>query len=80
MKKLKSILLSTKNYSDLSIFELIVLKVSLFRNIFLVSLISSKNEQKQVDLRFHSSKVEFICSFLGGNVGLKKIVSTLSDL
>ena len=31
-----------------------------------------KNEQKQVDLRFHSSKVEFVRSFFGGNVGLKK--------
>ena len=31
-----------------------------------------KNERKQVDLRFHSSKVEFVCSFFGGNVGLKK--------
>jgi hypothetical protein len=31
-----------------------------------------KNEQKQVDTRFHGSKVEFICSFCGGNVGLKK--------
>ena len=25
-----------------------------------------KNEQKQVDLRYHSSKVEFLCSFIGG--------------
>ena len=24
-----------------------------------------KNEQKQVDLRYHSSKVKFICSFFG---------------
>ena len=31
-----------------------------------------KNERKQVDLRFHSSKVEFICSFFGGNLYLKK--------
>ena len=31
-----------------------------------------KNERKQVDLRFHSSKVEFVCSFFGGNVYLKK--------
>ena len=30
-----------------------------------------KNEQKQVDLRYHSSKVEFVCSFFGRNVGLK---------
>ena len=26
-----------------------------------------KNEQKQIDLRYHSSKVEFLCSFFGGN-------------
>ena len=32
-----------------------------------------KNEQKQVDLRIHSSKVEFVPSFFGGNVGLKKL-------
>ena len=25
-----------------------------------------KNEQKQVDLRYHSSKVEFVCSCFGG--------------
>ena len=31
-----------------------------------------KNEQKQVNLRFHSSKVEFFRSFFVGNVGLKK--------
>jgi hypothetical protein len=31
-----------------------------------------KNERKQVDLRFHSSKVEFVRSFFGGNVYLKK--------
>ena len=31
-----------------------------------------KNERKQVDLRYHSSKVEFVCSFFGGNVILKK--------
>ena len=32
-----------------------------------------KNEQKQVDLRFHSSIVEFVRLFFGGNVGLKKL-------
>ena len=26
-----------------------------------------KNEWKQVDLRYHISKVEFLCSFFGGN-------------
>ena len=31
-----------------------------------------KNEGKQVNLRFHGSKVEFVCSFFGGNVSLKK--------
>ena len=25
-----------------------------------------KNERKQVDLRYHSSKVEFVCSLFGG--------------
>ena len=32
-----------------------------------------KNERKQVDLRFHSSKVEFVRLFFEGNVGLKKL-------
>ena len=31
-----------------------------------------KYEQKQAILRFHSSKVKFVCSFFGRNVGLKK--------
>ena len=31
-----------------------------------------KNERKQVDLRYHSSKVEFVRSFFGRIVGLKK--------
>ena len=31
-----------------------------------------KNERKQFDLRFHSSKVKFVCSFFGGNISLKK--------
>ena len=39
-----------------------------------------KNERKQVNLRFQSSKVEFVCSFFVGNVGLKKSISTFSDL
>ena len=40
-----------------------------------------KKTPKQVDLRFHSSKVEFVCSFFGGNIYLlEKIISTFSDL
>ena len=39
-----------------------------------------KNERKQVNQRYHSSKVEFVCSFFERNVGLKKIIWTLSDL
>ena len=31
-----------------------------------------KNERKQVNLRYHSTKVEFICSFFGRIVVLKK--------
>ena len=31
-----------------------------------------KNERKQVDLTYHSSKVEFVCSLFGRSVGLKK--------
>ena len=40
--------------------------------IFGVFKFPPKNERKQVDLRFHSSKVEFLHSFFGGNVYLKK--------
>ena len=36
-----------------------VLKVSKFRNVFLVSSILPKNERKQFDLRYQSSKVDF---------------------
>ena len=31
-----------------------------------------KNQRKQVNLWYHSSKVEFVCSFFGRNVSLKK--------
>ena len=31
-----------------------------------------QNERKQVDLRYHSSKVELVCLLFGRNVGLKK--------
>ena len=48
-----------------------ILKVSSFKNVLLVSSISSKNKRKQVHLRFYSRKVEFVCLFFGGNVGLK---------
>ena len=44
--------------------------------------LSPKNKQKQVDLRFHSSKVEFVRLFFGGNVSLKKsfwLFLTFSD-
>ena len=47
-----------------------------------MSSISSKDERKQVDLRYHSSKVEFICSFFGTIIGLKKsllLCLTFSD-
>ena len=39
-----------------------------------------KNEQKQVDLRHHSSKVEFFHSYFGGNQRHQKPLSKLSDL
>ena len=42
-----------------------------------------KNKRKQVDLKFQSSKVEFVCSFFGRNGGLKisfQIFLTFSDL
>ena len=52
---------------------LLEVKVSKFRNVFLVSSISSKKEQKQVELRYHSSKDEFIRLYVfGKNISLKK--------
>ena len=41
------------------------LKVSKSRKQFKVSSILPKNEQKQFYLRYHSSKVQFFCSFCG---------------
>ena len=40
-------------------------KVSQFRNVFLVSSNLPKNERKQFDLRHHNIKVEYFCSFFG---------------
>ena len=39
-----------------------------------------KNERKQVDLRYHSSKVVFVRSFFGGNRWRKKTISKLTAL
>ena len=55
-----------------SMYNCTYLKVSKFRNVFWCLQFLPKNERKHVDLRFHSSKVEFICSFFGRNIGLKK--------
>ena len=35
---------------------------------------SKKNKQKQVNLRYHTSKVEFVCSVFGRNISLKKLL------
>ena len=48
------------------------LKVSQFRNVFLVSSILPKNELKQFGLRYHSSKVEFFRLFFGRIEDTKK--------
>ena len=57
-----------------------MLKVSYSRNVFLGRRCPPKYERKQVDLRYHSSKVEFVCSFFGGNRWLQKFISKLTDL
>ena len=50
-----------------------VVRVNQFRNIFLVSSVSSKKRKKTGRSEVsHSSTVEFICSFFGRNVCLKK--------
>ena len=39
-----------------------------------------KNEQKQVNLRYHSSKVEFVRLFFGENRWPQKTILKLTDL
>jgi hypothetical protein len=41
------------------------IKVSKYRRHFMVSSILPRNELKKIDLRYHSSKVEFFHSFFG---------------
>ena len=43
-----------------------------FEMVFWCLRFLTKNEWKQVDLRCHSSKIEFVCLFFGRIVGLKK--------
>ena len=43
-----------------------------FEMVFWCLRLLSKNERKQVDLRYHSSKVKFVCLFFGRIIGLKK--------
>ena len=45
------------------LYYVVFIKVSYFRNVFWCLQFLQKNERKQVDLRYHCSKVEFICSF-----------------
>ena len=47
---------------------------------FLGCRFPTKNEQNQVDLRYHSIKVEFVRSFFGGDRWPKKPFSKLIDL
>ena len=49
------------------------IKVSKFRSFFLVLQFHPKNKRRQVNLRFYSSKVEFIHLFFGRKVDLKKL-------
>ena len=46
----------------------------------MLSSISSKKKQKPVNLSYHSSKVEFVCSFFGGNWWPQKISSKLTNI
>ena len=45
-----------------------------------MSSIIPKNERKQVNLRYHSSRVDFFCSFFGRIEDTKKDISKLTDL
>ena len=72
MKKQMRVLKS----SNLGSFKETYIKVSLFRKDFLLSSNSSKKRTKQFNL---STVREFLCSFFGRIVGLKKNTATLSD-
>ena len=48
--------------------------------LFVVFNFSQKNERKQVALRYHSSKVEFFCSFFGRIEDYQKVPLKLTDL
>ena len=63
------------------------------RSVLLIFIVYSKGQliskclfgvfnflQKTNENKSHSSKIEFVRSFFGGNFGLKKIFSILSDL
>ena len=63
-------------FYDLTTFEMSInLEMSFWCLQFL-----PKKERKQVNLRFNSSKVEFVRLFFWRKCWLEKIVSTLSDL
>ena len=47
---------------------------------FFISSSLPKNEQKQFDLRYHSSKVKFIRSFFRKNSQLDNLLSSFTDL
>ena len=65
--------LGLHNQLDVCIIWLFVFsKSSYFWNVFLVSSILPKNERKQFDLRYHSSKVKFFCSLFGRIEDTKK--------
>ena len=58
-----------------------ILKVSWFRNVYFgVFNFSPKNERKQVNLRYHSSKVEFFSFVFWENWGYQKVLLKLTDL
>ena len=44
-----------------------VLRSVNFETVFWGGRFPPRNDQKQVNLRYHSSKVEFVRSFFGGN-------------
>ena len=55
-------------------------KVSWFQTVFLVYSMLQRNERKQFNLRYHSSKVEFLNSFILENWRYQKDIYKLTDL
>ena len=71
--KFCSIKMAYRAAKTLSLVSLLLTKGQLISKCLFGVFNFFQNERKQVNLRFHSSKVEFVHSFFGRNIGLKKL-------